>query len=337
MIPQRKLGTQGLKVSAIGLGCMGMSEFYGAGDEQESIATIHRSIELGCTFLDTADMYGSGKNEELVGRAIKDRRDKVVLATKFGNVRGPNGEFLGVKGTPEYVKQACDASLKRLGIDVIDLYYQHRVDKTVPIEDTVGAMAELVKAGKVRYLGLSEASPKTIRRAHKIHPISALQTEYSLWERDPEDEILPTVRELGIGFVPYSPLGRGFLTGQFKRFEDLAPDDFRRMSPRFQGENFQKNLDLVAKIEELAAEKRLSGSEDKKCTAAQLALAWVLAQGDDIVPIPGTKRRKYLEQNLEAVNIKLTPDDLVRIDKVAPKGVAAGPRYPERAMASVDV
>jgi aryl-alcohol dehydrogenase-like predicted oxidoreductase len=337
MLPQRKLGTQGLKVSALGLGCMGMSEFYGAGDEQESIATIHRSIELGCTFLDTADMYGSGKNEELVGRAIKDRRDKVVLATKFGNVRGPNGEFLGVKGTPEYVKQACDASLKRLGIDVIDLYYQHRVDKTVPIEDTVGAMAELVKAGKVRYLGLSEASPKTIRRAHKIHPISALQTEYSLWERDPEDEILATVRELGIGFVPYSPLGRGFLTGQFKRFEDLAPDDFRRMSPRFQGENFQKNLDLVAKIEELAAEKRLSGSEDKKCTAAQLALAWVLAQGDDIVPIPGTKRRKYLEQNLEAVNIKLTPEDLARINKVAPKGVAAGPRYPERAMASVDV
>jgi aryl-alcohol dehydrogenase-like predicted oxidoreductase len=328
MLSQRKLGKQGLKVSALGLGCMGMSEFYGAGDEQESIATIHRSIELGCTFLDTADMYGSGKNEELVGRAIKDRRQKVVLATKFGNVRGPNGEFLGVKGTPEYVKQACDASLKRLGTDVIDLYYQHRVDKTVPIEDTVGAMAELVKAGKVRYLGLSEASPKTIRRAHKVHPISALQTEYSLWERDPEDEILATVRELGIGFVPYSPLGRGFLTGQFKRFEDLAPDDFRRMSPRFQGENFQKNLDLVAKIEEIAREKR--------CTAAQLALAWVLAQGDDIAPIPGTKRRKYLEQNLEAVNIKLTPDDLARIDKVAPKGVAAGMRYPERAMAALD-
>ena len=328
MLSQRKLGSQGLTVSAIGLGCMGMSEFYGARDEQESIATIHRSLELGCNFLDTADMYGSGANEELVGRAIKGRRDKVVLATKFGNVRGPNGEFLGVKGTPEYVKQACDASLKRLGVDVIDLYYQHRVDKTVPIEDTVGAMAELVKAGKVRYLGLSEASPKTIRRAHKIHPISALQSEYSLWERDPEDEITPTLRELGIGFVPYSPLGRGFLTGQIKRFEDLAQDDYRRNAPRFQGENFQRNLDLVAKIQELAAEK--------KCTAAQLALAWVLAQGEYIAPIPGTKRRNYLEQNLEAANIKLTADDLKRIDQVAPKGVAAGERYPERAMAAVD-
>ncbi len=328
MLSQRTLGSQGLKVSAIGLGCMGMSEFYGGRDDQESIATIHRSLELGCTFLDTADMYGSGANEELVGRAIKGRRDKVVLATKFGNVRGPNGEFLGVKGTPEYVKQSCEASLKRLGVDVIDLYYQHRVDKTVPIEDTVGAMAELVKAGKVRYLGLSEASPKTIRRAHKIHPISALQSEYSLWERDPEDEILPTVRELGIGFVPYSPLGRGFLTGQIKRFEDLAQDDYRRNAPRFQGENFQKNLDLVAKIQELAAEK--------KCTAAQLALAWVLAQGEYIAPIPGTKRRKYLEQNLEAANIKLTADDLKRINQAAPKGVAAGERYPERAMAAVD-
>jgi aryl-alcohol dehydrogenase-like predicted oxidoreductase len=328
MLAKRKLGTQGLTVSGLGLGCMGMSEFYGASDEQESIATIHRAIELGCNFLDTADMYGSGKNEELVGRAIKGRREQVVLATKFGNVRGPKGEFLGVKGTPEHVKQACDASLKRLGTDVIDLYYQHRVDKTVPIEDTVGAMAELVKAGKVRYLGLSEASPKTIRRAHKAHPISALQTEYSLWEREPEDEILPTVRELGIGFVPYSPLGRGFLTGQLKRFEDLAPNDFRRMSPRFQGENFQKNLDLVAKIEEIAREK--------KATAAQLALAWVLAQGDDIAPIPGTRRRKYLEQNLEAANIKLTPDDVKRINQVAPKGVAAGLRYPEMAMATVD-
>jgi aryl-alcohol dehydrogenase-like predicted oxidoreductase len=306
---------------------MGMSEFYGSGDEAESIATIHRAIELGVTFLDTADMYGVGRNEELVGRAITDRRDTVVLATKFGNVRGPNGERLGISGKPDYVRQACEASLRRLKVDVIDLYYQHRVDPETPIEDTVGAMADLVREGKVRYLGLSEAGPQTIRRAHAVHPITALQTEYSLWSRDPEDEILPTVRELGIGFVPYSPLGRGFLTGQIKSVDDLATDDFRRHSPRFQGENFQKNLDLVREIEAMAREKG--------CAPSQLALAWVLAQGDDIVPIPGTKRRRYLEENVGALNVTLTTDDLARIDRIIPPGAAAGTRYPAPGMQMV--
>ncbi|MGZ9111967.1 MAG: aldo/keto reductase [Rhodoplanes sp.] len=317
---KRKLAENGPEVSALGLGCMGMSEFYGESDEQESIATIQRALELGVTFLDTADIYGSGRNEELIGRAIADRRDSVFLATKFGNVRGPDGSFDGINGRPEYVRQACEASLRRLRVETVDLYYQHRVDPDTPIDETVGAMATLVREGKVRFLGLSEAAPQTIRRAHAVHPITALQTEYSLWSRNVEDEILPTCRALGIGFVPYSPLGRGFLTGQIKRPEDLAEDDIRRHSPRFQGENFQRNLDLVSHIEELAA--------SKGCTPAQLALAWVLAQGEDIVPIPGTRRRRNLEENVGALAITLTNDDLRRIDELLPQGTAAGERYP---------
>jgi aryl-alcohol dehydrogenase-like predicted oxidoreductase len=322
----RKLGSQGLEVSELGLGCMGMSEFYGTADEGEAIATIHRAIELGVTFLDTADVYGPFTNEELVGKAIAGRRDEFVVATKFGNVRGEQGEFLGIDGSAEYVRSACDGSLRRLGVETIDLYYQHRVDVETPIEETVGAMADLVQEGKVRYLGLSEAASDTIRRAHAVHPISALQTEYSLWSRDPEAEILPTVRELGIGFVAYAPLGRGFLTGRIRSVNELDEKDFRRRGPRFQEENLQHNLELVEQVEAIAQEKGVK--------ASQIALAWVIARGDDIVPIPGTKRRSYLEQNAAAAEIELTPDELERLEQAFPAGAAAGDRYPD--MSSVN-
>jgi aryl-alcohol dehydrogenase-like predicted oxidoreductase len=325
---RRTLGREGLTVSALGLGCMGMSEFYVGQNDDESIATMHRALDSGIDFLDTADMYGPFTNERLVGKAIRGRRDEVVLATKFGNQRGEDGSFLGVNGRPDYVRQSCDGSLQRLGVDHIDLYYQHRVDRSVPIEETVGAMAELVEEGKVRFLGLSEASPSTLRRANQEHRIAALQSEYSLWTRDPEDQVLPLCRELGIGFVAYSPLGRGFLTGRFRKFEDLPEEDYRRNSPRFQGENFQKNLDLVQRVEEIARQKH--------CTPAQLALAWLLAQGEDIVPIPGTKQRRYLDENVRSLQIELTPADLERIEEVAPKGAASGDRYHEAGMRTIN-